>query len=216
MRQKVNSTQEQHYRLRIRFAKNESLRFLGHRDLIRVLERIFRRARLELAMSKGFHPRPQMRFPDPLAVGQVGLDEVMDLAVVTIDDPIQLKARLNQNSLNGLDFKHIDILSENDQKLKAENFCYEISIPQEIQEEVAVKVHRFLAEKNYFVERKGRQQTIDIRPLVLDLRLEGCRLKMVLKATQEAGVRPKDILELLDLATDSVRGRVLTRTTVQL
>ena len=212
----MNPTQEQHYRLRIRFAKNEPLRFLGHRDLIRVLERVFRRASLELAMSKGFHPRPQMRFPDPLAVGQVGLDEVMDLVVVTIDDPMQLKARLNQNSLQGLEFKHIDILSEDEKKLKAENFCYEISIRQEIREEVAVKVDRFLADKNYFVQRKGREQTIDIRPLVLDLRLEGCQLKMRLKATQEAGVRPKDILELLDLATDSHRGTVLTRTTVQL
>ena len=140
----------------------------------------------------------------------------MDLVVVTIDDPMQLKTTLNQNSLNGLEFKHIDILSEDEKKLKAANFCYEISIRHEIREEVAIKVDRFLADKNYFVQRKGREQTIDIRPLVLDLRLEGCLLKMRLKATQEAGVRPKDILELLDLATDSHRGTVLTRTTVQL
>ena len=212
----MKRTQKHHYRLRIRFVKKESLRFLGHLDLIRVLERIFRRASLELAMSKGFHPRPQMRFPDPLAVGQVGLDEVMDLVVVNIDDPMRLKARLNQNSIQGLEFKHIEILSEDEKKLKADNFCYEISISQEIREAIAVKVDRFLTEENYFVQRKGREQTIDIRPLVLGLRLEGCQLKMRLKATQEAGVRPKDILEILDLATDSHRGMVLTRTTVQL
>ena len=216
MTQKVNPTHQQHYRLRIRFAKNESLRFLGHRDLIRALERVFRRAGLELAMSEGFHPRPRMRFSDPLALGQVGLDEVMDLVVVSMDDPVQLKARLNKHSLQGLDFKHIDILNDDEKKLKAEKFCYEMSIPLEIQEQVALKVDRFLAEESYFMQRKGRDQTIDIRPLVLDLQLEGCQLKMQLKATQETGVRPKDILELLDLSTDSHLGAVMTRTAVQL
>ena len=212
----MNPPPAQHRRLRIRFAKNESLRFLGHRDLIRALERIFRRAGLDLAMSEGFHPRPRMRFSDPLAVGQAGLDEVMDLVVVAMDDPMQLKARLNQNSLSGLEFKHIDILKDSEKKLKAESFRYEMTIPSDRREQVAIKVDRFLAEESYFMERKGRAQMIDIRPLVLHLCLKGCQLQMQLKATQEAGVRPKDILELLDLSTDSPRGSVLTRTAVQL
>mgnify|MGYP003663814492 CR=1 FL=1 len=212
----MKKKQIQHCRIRIRFEKNDSLRFLGHRDLIRALERIFRRTGLELVMSEGFHPRPRMRFSDPLAVGQIGLNEVMDLTIGAIDDPIQLQEALNRHSIPGLKFKQIDILNDSVKKLKAKSFCYEISVQTVPQEQVRVNLERFLASKSHFVQRKGREQQIDIRPLVLDLRLEGSQLQMRLMASQETGVRPTEILELLDLSTDSHRGAVMTRTTVQL
>ena len=167
-------------------------------------------------MSEGFHPRPRMRFSDPLAVGQIGLNEVMDLTIGAIDDPIQLQEALNRHSIPGLKFKQIDILNDSVKKLKAKSFCYEISVQSVPQEQVRVKLERFLASKSHFVQRKGREQQIDIRPLVLDLRLEGSQLQMRLMASQETGVRPTEILELLDLSTDSHRGAVMTRTTVQL
>ena len=66
-------------RVRIRFCKQGDLRLIGHRDLMRCLERLFRRAGLALAMSQGFHPKPRVTFPLALAVGIEGLDEVMEL-----------------------------------------------------------------------------------------------------------------------------------------
>ena len=42
-------------RVQIRFRKHDDLRFIGHRDLLRTLERLFRRAGLKLRMSEGFH-----------------------------------------------------------------------------------------------------------------------------------------------------------------
>ena len=212
----MNQKQNQHYRIRIRFAKNEDLRFLGHRDLIRALERIFRRAGFELAMSEGFHPRPRMRFSDPLAVGQTGLDEVMDLVVVAIGDPDSMCEQLNQFSVSGLKFKQIEILNDSVEKLKAKSFCYAVPVDPEFQNTVKINLERFLLSDSHFVQKKGRQQKIDIRPLVLDLRLEDGQLQMQLAATQEVGVRPAEILELLDLSANSQRGAVLTRTTVQL
>ena len=212
----MTQKQNQHYRIRIRFAKNEDLRFLGHRDLIRALERIFRRAGFELAMSEGFHPRPRMRFSDPLAVGQTGLDEVMDLVVVAIGDPDSMCEQLNQFSVSGLKFKQIEILNDSVEKLKAKSFCYAVPVDPEFQNTVKINLERFLLSDSHFVQKKGRQQKIDVRPLVLDLRLEDGQLQMQLAATQEVGVRPVEILELLDLSANSQRGAVLTRTTVQL
>ena len=65
-------------RVRIRFCKQGDLRLIGHRDLMRCLERLFRRAGLALGMSEGFHPKPRMTFPSALAVGIEGIDEVME------------------------------------------------------------------------------------------------------------------------------------------
>ena len=81
-------------RVRIRFRKQGDLRFVGHRDLVRSLERLFRRAGLALGMSQGFHPKPKMSFPSALAVGIEGLDEVMELELAEPQSAEELLSRL--------------------------------------------------------------------------------------------------------------------------
>ncbi len=66
-------------RVRVRFSKQGDLRLIGHRDLMRCMERLFHRAGLPLSFSEGFHPKPRMTFPLALAVGIEGNDEVMEL-----------------------------------------------------------------------------------------------------------------------------------------
>ena len=71
-------------RLRIRFTKCGDVRWISHRDLARVWERLLRRAGLQLAFSQGFHPKPRISFPSALALGIEALDEVVELEVLGI------------------------------------------------------------------------------------------------------------------------------------
>jgi radical SAM family uncharacterized protein len=66
-------------RYRIRFAKIGRAAFLGHLDLARLWARTFRRADLELALSRGFSPKPRMAFGPALGLGVPSLGEVMDI-----------------------------------------------------------------------------------------------------------------------------------------
>jgi hypothetical protein len=66
-------------RYRIRFAKVGRAAFLGHLDLARLWARTFRRAELELALSRGFSPKPRMAFGPALGLGVPSLGEVMDV-----------------------------------------------------------------------------------------------------------------------------------------
>jgi len=157
-----------------------------------------------------------MRFSNPLAVGQAGLDEVMDLEIVAPCDGEQLRQQLNQSSVPGLKFKAVEMLSDSVEKLKAKSFWYEVPVDPELHDRVKNKMVRFLASDSYPLKKTGQPQTIDIRPLVLDLRLdEGC-LQMHLAATQQAGIRPMELLELLGLSATSLQGATLRRTAVQL
>ena len=52
-----------------RFARFGLLRLIGHRDVMRVLQRSIRRAALPLVFTRGFHPHPIMQFEDPLPLG---------------------------------------------------------------------------------------------------------------------------------------------------
>jgi radical SAM family uncharacterized protein len=64
---------------RIHFAKVGRAAFLGHLDLGRLLARVFRRADLALAMSRGFSPKPRISFGPALGLGVPSLGEVIDV-----------------------------------------------------------------------------------------------------------------------------------------
>ena len=88
-------------RVRMRFCKQGDLRLIGHRDLMRCLERLFRRAGLPLAMSQGFHPKPRMTFPSALALGIEGVDEVLELELTESPPAEELLQRLTPHAPPG-------------------------------------------------------------------------------------------------------------------
>ena len=82
-------------RVRIRFCKQADLRLISHRDLVRTIERLFRRAGVAVSLSEGFHPKPRMMFPSALAVGIDGLDEVLEVDLADALEPDELLGKLN-------------------------------------------------------------------------------------------------------------------------
>src|SRR5271165_6159956 len=81
-------------KFRLRFAKCGDLRLVSHHDLMRCLERMLRRARVPMASSQGFNPRPKMTFALALGLGIEALREVVDLELTEPWTPSELLARL--------------------------------------------------------------------------------------------------------------------------
>ncbi len=77
-------------RLRLLFAKQGTLTFLSHLDLVRMMPRMFRRAGIELAFSRGFNPKPRMSFGPALALGMSAEEEVVDIDVILPESPEDL------------------------------------------------------------------------------------------------------------------------------
>ena len=96
---------ESRFRVRLRFSKCGDLRWIGHRDLIRLMERLFRRAQLKLSMSQGFHPKPRMSYASALAVGIEGLEEVLQLELSEEMALDTLLERLQEQSPDGLEWE---------------------------------------------------------------------------------------------------------------
>ena len=118
-------------RVRIRFCKQGDLRFIGHRDLMRCMERVFRRARLPLALSQGYHPKPRMTFPLALAVGVEGIDEVMELGLSEDCTAVELRGRLAPLAPPGLAFGSIEVLPPGTKKAQVRSVCYRVPVPPE-------------------------------------------------------------------------------------
>src|SRR3954463_9512313 len=82
-------------RIRLRFAKQGDLRLVSHHDLMRCLERMVRRARLPVAHSQGFNPRPKIVFTLAWGVGMEGRREVVNLALTEPMDAAEVHRRLS-------------------------------------------------------------------------------------------------------------------------
>lgn len=81
-------------RVRLTFTKLGPLRFIGHLDLARVWERAVRRARLPVAYTHGFTPRPRIAFAAPLSLGAVGLRERVDIHLAESISPEDVASAL--------------------------------------------------------------------------------------------------------------------------
>ena len=64
---------------RMRFTKTGSVKFIGHLDCMRFFQKAIRRAKLDVAYSKGYSPHQLMSFASPLGVGVTSDGEYIDV-----------------------------------------------------------------------------------------------------------------------------------------
>ena len=56
-------------KIRIKFAKEGTMKFIGHLDIMRYFQKVMRRADVDIRYSEGFSPHQIMSFAAPLGVG---------------------------------------------------------------------------------------------------------------------------------------------------
>src|SRR4030042_6498720 len=74
--------EQQEHRYRLWYLKDEVLRFVGHLDTVKLVERALRRAELPLAYTEGFAQKPKFITCPPLPVGFTSRMELLDFALV--------------------------------------------------------------------------------------------------------------------------------------
>jgi radical SAM-linked protein len=218
-------------RARIRFRKQGDLRLIGHRDLVRLLERLFRRAGIGLAMSQGFHPKPRMSFPSALALGIEGLDEVMELElaepsketsevsntseVFAVNAEILL-SQLTRHSIPGLSFAAVEMLPPGAKKAQLRSTTYQLPVPGDRCAATADRIAAFCGERPDAESEAPVSQAILVRQSLEEIRLEDGILRFRLRTSRQRSAGPRDVLTVLGLDDAERLGGCLTRTEVQL
>ena len=200
-------------RWRVTFGKGNSIKYISHLDLHATWERVFRRARIPLAYSQGFNPQAKIQLAAALPVGYTSSGEVMD---IFLDTPLAadmleektipvLPAGLWLIAIEEVDLKAPSLQAS----LSRAEYVVILENPGLATVEVQQRVAHFLEALTWDQqrERKGRVETIDLRPLVLSLAVdetapaaESLTLKMCLASGQTANVRPDTVLEALGLS----------------
>jgi len=200
-------------RFRLTFRKMDGMRFTGTLDLQRSLERTIRRARLPLAYTQGFNPRPRLSLGAALPLGLTSDCELADIWLEEDRDQGGILEDLRVASPPGLEFLDLTVVPDDEpslqQQIVAAEYLAEIEPSLDLRE-VEDRVESLLKLKTVLRERRGKPY--DLRPLVEDLEVVSSKpartaLNMRLTAREGATGRPDEVVVALGLDPSAVRIR---------
>jgi len=107
-------------RVRVTFAKLESMQYTGHLDLHRAWERTIRRAGLPLSYSHGYNPRPKINLASALPLGFTSDYELVDIWFESKNPVMEIVEAIDRATPPGINItkaEEIDLSSPQLQKL---------------------------------------------------------------------------------------------------
>lgn len=90
-------------KIRIKFRKWGSMKFIGHLDMMRYFQKAIRRAEIDICYSEGFSPHMIMSFAAPLGVGITSDGEYFDIEVNSSYSTKEALKRLNDTMVEGVE-----------------------------------------------------------------------------------------------------------------
>ncbi len=200
----------------MRFAIGGDLRFLSHRDVMRLFERALARAQWPVRFTEGFNPRPRLSLPLPRSVGTAGDDELL---VVELDRPIDPEAAIESLARQvpaGITLAGGRAATTNTPP-QARRAWYEVCVDTP-PADLDAAIGAFLSRPSCPVLRDAQEgrdaRQVDIRPYVESLVRTGDRIDMVLRITPQGAARPTEVLGALGLPATGLAHR-LRRTRVE-
>ncbi len=163
-------------KFRLRFEKAGVLRLLSHHDLMRVLERMLRRAGLPFKSTAGFHPGPRVVFAQSLPLGVVGRDEVVELELTEPRDSDDVLRGLNEQAPDGLRFTRATVVPMKTTAMPR-RIVYTLPLPADRTDEVGEACERLTAQAVVWVERvRPSPKGLNIRPYLRRVLVETARV----------------------------------------
>ena len=206
-------------RMRVTFATDDTVKYVGHLDMYRAWERAIRRARLPLAYSQGFNPQARLHFAAALPVGFTGEAEVADVFLNEALDPAEFVARLTAALPPGIRPLHAEAVARELTSLQAAVCGAAYWAEVETDESPAAfgeRLAAFLARAEALRERrKGKEVArYDLRPLVRSLIYAGPTafgqaFEVEMRAEPGATGRPDELLA--ELGFEAAPRRIVRR-----
>jgi radical SAM-linked protein len=189
-------------RLRLRLAKSERLKYMSHLDNIRMLERLIRRSKIPVAYSQGYSPSMKLSFGPALPLGFTSEAEFVDILCEVNVQNFMIE-NLKDVLPEGLTMLAVAAAMPTKKTLSAliNRIEYTVAIDEMNvdSEALSSKVKEMLNSQALEIEREGKSgsKTIDLRPGIYDLKVEGGLLYLTLGVGDGHYVKPSEILNLL-------------------
>ncbi len=233
-------------KIRLRFSKTDDARFLSHHDLMRLMERLCRRADIALCQTEGFNPKAKITFASALGLGIIGHQEVVEIELEKMACPIDIVTKLNALVPMGLYFRSGRAVPLH-KTVQPTCALYFYPLPQEYAPDLSSKLKKLMLQENLIIQRvrtvlqspksteplaeerldaqltavpvteRKEIKKLDIRPFIRNLWRDDHGYWMDVAITNHGAIRPEELLRMVDLEEHMLDGlSILHRVRLQL
>ncbi len=192
-------------KLRIKYTKTGVLRFIGHLDIMRLFQKAIRRAKLDVAYSKGFSPHQIISFAAPMPLGMTSEGEYFDGDFESVTSTEDMMARLNATMPEGVKVLDIVKLEENAKPSMSVVSAsdYYIYKNEECENDYIDKLmaglEGFMAQESIEIMKKTKtkEEMSDIKPGIYKLERRDEGIYMLLASGSVLNLKPELVVEAL-------------------
>ena len=193
------------YRYRLTYGKQGWSRYLSHLEVVRLLQRAFRRAGIRLAYSEGFHPHPKMSFGPALPVGVEGDREYLDFLTRVQYECTELSLLLSRELPETFPVHEVRELAKDAPAIEQEidQYWYEIFLPDGMAGEVAQRMKDKLAGGSWPIVRHADHgvRELDAGPYIVSVEETAVpghpAIALILASREGRTVKPTELLSSL-------------------
>ncbi|MFN6537696.1 MAG: TIGR03936 family radical SAM-associated protein [Nostoc sp. EkiNYC01] len=166
-------------RIRVWFGKQGNMALVSHLDLIRLFDRVVRRAGLPIAFTGGFHPMPRISLATALALGATSSGEIADFeltASMSVDTFKEQLFREMPTDIPIYDVVEIDLKAKAaSQLLESAEYLINVAAPKEVTPAQWQNwIDTIKAKDELWYEqttKSGKSQLINLRDRLFELEL---------------------------------------------
>ena len=163
-------------KIRIKFRKWGSMKFIGHLDMMRYFQKVMRRADVDIRYSEGFSPHQIMSFAAPLGVGITSDGEYFDIEVHSTKSSAEMIADMNKTMVDGVEITGYVALPDNAKTAMAIvaaadyvlSYKEGYEVPFSVEEWKSHVAELFTNQKVFTIIKKTKksEREVDLKPLV--------------------------------------------------
>ena len=162
-------------RARVKYSKNDDVKYVGHLDAMRTFIRCIKRTCIPIKYSKGFNPRVQISFALPLGVGVTSESEYFDLEVESKMNEGMFVAELNSTLPLGFRVIGVTYIDDSDKRSLmslVKEAVYEIEIESDID---IFELKKLFARDEILIEKESKDKKIkmiDLKKYIINIDFE--------------------------------------------
>lgn len=211
----TNKTQ----RLRVWFGKQGAMALVSHLDLMRLFDRVIRRAGIPIAFTGGFHPSPRIAIASALALGATSTGEIVDFELTQPVEVETFRQKLVQELPTDIPIYKVASIdlkaTAANQVMEAAAYVIKVATPRTVTATQWQEWIDAIKGKNEIwwekTTKSGKRELVNLRSRLLELELvkteasilESTAVLHYLGICRHNGVvlRPEQILSMLEIVS---------------
>lgn len=189
------------YDYRLTYAKTGRARYISHLDMMRSMQRAFKRARIPIWYTQGFNPHAYLNFPLALPLGTDSEIEVLDVALLEELEFGEIVSRINEKMPEGLWIVKADKPLKKHTEIALARYDIAFDCVGVSADELMQKFELFLQNEKIEVEKRSKKRGInlvDIKPHIDLKSIEAddmVKLDIILPAGGEFNLNTSVVME---------------------